>query len=168
MKKIIFLVCLILVLGGCGKAAQNQEQSQTQNQEDKGIFSSIKDAFNRSLTLRCEFTDESGQKSVNYIKNKMIRTETLQDGKQIYGLFRDNKMYLWGPDSKQGMVFNLDDMNGQGQPGVDNVQTTDDIISGLEQFKDKCRVDNVADTLFAVPSDVTFSNLNDLMKQFGN
>jgi hypothetical protein len=168
MKKVIFLVCLILVLGGCGKEAQNQQQSQTQNQEDKGIFSSIKDAFNRSLTLRCEFTDESGNKSVNYIKNKMIRTETIQDGKQMYGLFRDNKMYLWGTDSNQGMIFNLDEMNANAQPGNEQVQTADEIINGLEQFKDKCRVDNVADTLFAVPSDVTFSNLNDLMKQFGN
>lgn len=168
MKKVIFLLCLILVLGGCGKAAQNQQQSQAQPQEDKGIFSSIKDAFNRSLTLRCEFTDESGNKSVNYIKNKMIRTETMQDGKQMYGLFRDNKMYLWGPDSNQGMVFNLDEMNDDSQAGNEDVQTTDDIINELEQFKDKCRVDNAADSLFAVPGNVNFSNLNDLMKQFGN
>jgi hypothetical protein len=168
MKKILFVFCLVLLLASCGQQAQNQ-QTQVPAQKDKGVFSSIRDAFDRSLTLRCEYIDEDGQKSINYIKNKMIRTESADtSGQQVYGLFRDDKLYLWGPGSNQGMVFELDALKESNdvEMGGETIHGTDDIINELEQRKDKCSTQSVPDSLFEVPQDVNFTNLNELFNQF--
>jgi len=169
MKKILFVFCLVLLLDGCGQQAQNQQQGQTQAQGGKSVFSSIRDAFDRSMTLRCEYIDEDGQKSINYIKNKMIRTDSPDpSGKQVYALFRDEKLYMWGPDSNQGMVFELADLKESNdvQMGGSTIHGTDDIISELEQRKDKCSTQSVPDSMFEVPSNVNFMDLNELFKQF--
>ena len=169
MKRILFVLSLVLLLSGCGQQAQNQQTDQTQSQGGKSVFSSIRDAFDRSLTLRCEYTDEDGQKSINYIKNKMIRTESADtSGKQVYGLLRDNKLYTWGSDSDQGMIFDLAALQESNdvEMGGEAIHGTDDIINELEQRKDKCSMQTVPDSLFEVPQDVNFTNLNDLLNQF--
>lgn len=170
-RKVLFLFCLVFLLAGCGQAAPKAPQAQNpaQPQEDKSLFSSIRDAFNRSLALRCEYTDEDGQKSVNYIKNKMIRTETVStEGEQVYALFRDDKLYMWGPGSNQGMVFELAALQESNdvKMGGTTIHGTDDIINELENKKDQCQVQTLADSLFTVPQNVNFSNLNELLNQY--
>jgi hypothetical protein len=173
MNKKLFAVlaaaALVVTLGaGCGgkKEPENQNQGNTSantpGDENKsgGIFSSIKDAFDRSVSLRCEYVDENGEVSINYIKNKMIRTEaaeTKEGATKVYALFRDDKMYAWDDKSGNGMVLNIAGMKEDpATVGNAEVRSTDDIISVLEGKKDKCWAESVPDSYFEVPGNIKF------------
>lgn len=172
MKKLIpvfFLLAAVVLVGSwCGQKPAEEptgESQETQGTEEEngGIFSSIRDAFDRSMSLRCEYVDEEGNASVNYIKNKMVRTEAVdaEQGLKIYGLFRDEKMYFWTEGSSEGMIFDLSGMGEEpGEMGGTEVRSVDDIITELEAKKDMCRTESVPDSYFELPAGVNFQSLN--------
>ncbi len=166
---VLAVVALIVTLGaGCGGKKEQENQNQgnpSENNsaggnEDGGIFSSIRDAFDRSVSLRCEYVDEDGATSINYIKNKMIRTEaaeTKEGVAKVYGLFRDDKAYIWDDKSGNGMILSLDKMqNDPADMDGTEVRSAEDIIKVLEEKKDKCRAESVPDSYFEVPGNIKF------------
>lgn len=166
MNKTIFsvvlsLTALISLGAGCGKqTAQNQP---TQTQEKQSIFSSIKDAFDRSIALRCDYIDEDGEKTVTYIKNKRIYLEseptTSTDGQTsvFRGLIKDDKMYIWGDTSDKGIVFDFKTIKDEPpKMGGKEIKSTQDVIDKLEEKKDKCRAESVSDDKFELPTKIQF------------
>jgi len=153
MKKIIGLAAFLLILSACAASPAKQ------------AFTSIRDAFDRSLSLRCEYTDEDGATSINYIKNKMIRTEsktsTGEEMIDVVGLIRDEKIYIWGKEDAEGLMMDLSKITGDGlEMGDTRVKTIDDIISELEKNKNNCRVENIPNTNFDVPANINFRDLS--------
>lgn len=170
---VLAAVALVVTLGaGCGgkKEQENQNQGNASENnsaggnEGKGIFSSIRDAFDRSVSLRCEYVDEDGATSINYIKNKMIRTEaagTKPGAMKVYGLFRDDKAYIWDETSGTGMILSMDKMSDNPMKmGEAEVKGTDDIVAVLEAKKDKCRAESVPDSYFEVPGNIKFQTFD--------
>lgn len=168
MKKLLAVfgvMALVVTLGAGCFGGGNEEQPQQQGGEQQeqqpaggeggGFFSSIRDAFNRSMSLRCEYTDEQGNASVNYIKDKMIRSESVQNGSKFYGIFRDGKMYLWQDGTTSGLIFDTTKLQGE-EGGAAGAQSEDDIINTLEGVKDKCRAESVPDSYFEAPKNVDF------------
>jgi hypothetical protein len=165
MKKILVLLCAVLVLTSCGNKNQQQNQISGEQKQNQGIFSSIRDAISKSITLRCEYVDESGIKSINYIKGNMIRVDNAETGSdqiKFSALVKDNNLYLWNAGQNQGLVFSLDKLQNSNdvQMGDTAVHSVDDIINELEAKKDQCHTDTISDSMFELPANVTFSSFN--------
>lgn len=150
---VVFLLVGAFVLFGAGCGGE-----KTSGGGGGEAFSSIRDAFDRSISLRCEYVDENGQNSINYIKNKMIRVEsaeTTPGAVSIIALLRDDKFYLWDEQSNNGVVFSLARMEEDPMElGGVQVHNIGEIINVLEGKKDKCRVESVPDSYFEVPGSV--------------
>jgi hypothetical protein len=147
---------LILFGAGCSK-----NDASTGVNDDKGAWQSIKDAFDRSITLRCDYTDEDGEKTVTYIKNKRIYFESEpkplvtqdEDTAVIKGLAKDDKMYIWSDGSTKGLMFDFKNPTGDSQPkmGDKEIRGTQDIIDKLEEDKSNCRSESIPDSKFDLP-----------------
>lgn len=159
---------LMLFGAGCGKSDQ-QQPTAGQPEEKKGIFSSIKDAFNKSITLRCDYLDEAGNNTVTYIKNKKIFLEedlkTSDQGgvkiQTVKGLIMDDKMYMWSDASDKGLIIDLKQPKDGNAPkmGDKEIRSTDDVISKLEEKKERCKPATIEDSKFELPSTVQFLNM---------
>lgn len=165
-----------LVLFGAGcfeKQAQDtandgKATSPSQAEEKSGVFQSIKDAFDKSIAIKCEYADEDGDVVTTYIKNKKIylesQPETDEDGTLyplIRGITMDDKMYIWTAESKQGVMLDLQDATEPAKMGDTEVRSTADIIKKLEEKKENCKPETIADSTFDLPEGVEFKSFSD-------
>jgi hypothetical protein len=130
------------------------------------VFTSIKDALSKSVSLECTFSDESGRKTTSYIKNGAIRADIVSSIADESGsvILKDNKTYFW--NNKGGFVMTVKpDANTAGGNPVQS--QGDSIMKDLEKYKDSCKASVVSDSLFTPPSNVKFTDLSELMKGGG-
>ena len=81
---------------------------------------------------------------------------------------RDKKMYMWDEKSKQGTMIDLNIEVTPGAPETsEQVDQKEETIEELEKYKDYCKTEVVADSLFALPSDVEFIDFAQQMKDSG-
>lgn len=175
---LIAVAVLLLVILGIGaykflmmkKTSLQGEVAQQGNtaQQNGNVFTSIKDALSKSVSLQCDFTDEAGRKTTGYIKAGAIRADIVASTAQESGsvIIKNNKMYFW--NSKEGMMLDLTDTVNKNQAkapgGAVGQERSDSIMNSFEQYKQKCKPAVVSDSLFTPPADVKFTNLSDLMK----
>jgi hypothetical protein len=159
MKKVLICLFVLALLAGCGGG-------QTAK---KDVFTSIKDAISKQIALRCEYTDENGNTSINYIKGNMIRVDGKVGEQASSALMRDDKIYVWTADSKEGFVMDMKGLQNSSdiKMGGEKIQTTEDIINKLEAEKTKCHAEAVPDSMFVVPSEINFSDWSKLMNSIG-
>lgn len=157
MKKIFVIMLFVILLSGCG--AKNGAK------EDKNLFTSIKDAISKSITLKCDYVDEEGNKAIVYLKGKVVRMESeavIGEGQtqKIYSLIKDNKFYIWGYTSNTGLVFDMSKQaaNENKSMGDTKIKSSDDMINELEAKKENCKHEVVSDSFFEVPSDINFTS----------
>lgn len=154
---------LVLVGAGCGGTA---DQAAAPSQ-DKSVWQSIKDAFDRSVSLRCEYSDVDGQKTIAYIKNKAIYLESEPSGVRtkngedlvVKGLAKDDKMYIWSANSEKGILLDFKNQKPGSNPakmGDKEIHSTADIIAKLEEKKDACQGASIPDSNFELPAGIEF------------
>ncbi len=183
---IAIIVVIVIVLGVSGyvflgKNAQTQPQkvavkpSSVPSPTSAGV-SSLKDMFAKSASLQCTYTDDTGRKTMSYIKAGAMRSDftgkTAQENGSV--IIKDNKMYSW--NGKQGMMmtFDMSQMMG-GMPKTSpnptssqkspSGQNPGDVVGALDKFKQYCKPGVVDDKLFVPPTDVTFTDYSQMMKQ---
>ena len=148
----ISAVSLALVGAGCGQGAADQA---------KNTFTSIHDAIDRSIALRCEYTDTSGEKTIANISGKQIRLDSDKASEQgnFHGIIKDNKMYIWADKAPEGMMIDFSQIKDDSLKMDDKpIRSSDDIISKLEEKKDTCKATTAAASMFELPSDVKFTS----------
>lgn len=185
MKYVPLIVIAVLVLGVGGYFFLSQQDKITPqgvstvvpSEESKGMFTSIKDALSKSLSLECTYTDEKGTTSKTYIKAGAVRTEVSAKGDtetQTYMIMKDKKIYSWNPITKEGTLIELTSFDitpkviPTGAMKEESVQKDDEkesILAQIEKYKDACKPATVADSLFVPPTDVTFQDFSKMMKQ---
>ncbi|HYK09142.1 MAG TPA: hypothetical protein VEW42_06635 [Candidatus Eisenbacteria bacterium] len=187
MKKkviVVVVVLLLLLLVGAGyylytKSAQKMAP-KVENEEHGGVFNTIKDALSKNLSLECHFTSDEGVATVAYLKLGSVHVDAnvgKSDATSI--LMKDKKMYFWQVGSKKGTIMNVPEVSitpsttGSMQPtlsagsGSSTGQVEDKsqgLMTTLEKFKESCKPAAVADSLFTPPSDVTFTDMSQMMK----
>lgn len=130
------------------------------------------DMFSNALTgsgsVTCEYTDESGQKVMAYVKGGKIRSD-ITGGEQgsMSFIMKDKTMYSWNTDTKQGFIYKIPDVTGS--QTQDEAQTPDqgnveDVKADLEQYKESCKGGNISDSMFDIPSDVTLQDYSQMMQ----
>lgn len=175
---VVVAVLLLLLVGGASymRFKGNSKGGSDKKDESKSIFTSVKDALSKNITLVCEFNDENGSSVKSYIKNGAVRvtstggSETKQSGDII---MKDKKMYMWDLKTKQGFVYDIPDADksGDGKVGMTATQVnqSESYLSMIDKYKDSCKVATVEDSYFVPPTDVKFQDmskfLEDLKKQ---
>lgn len=169
MKKIIFILGISVMLVGCGQTpGPSSSDLSGPTQPPKDIFTTIKDAVQKQLVLKCQYIDEDGSKTQTYIKGQTVRMIGQgDDNKKLNGLMENGKFYLWSEENKQGMVINIGQMEGASM-GKTPVNSIDDVIAVLESQKDKCVVSPESTGLLDLPADIKFTDSGSIFGDTGN
>lgn len=160
-KKILIIGGLVVCFLGVGLLFRTKNKEEGTILQEKGVFTSIKDALTKNVSLTCEFKTPDGQTTKSYIKNGAVRV-TSEDSTQAGEIIiLKEKMYIWDTKTKQGYVYN-------NVTGTDVVKS-ESYLDMIEQYKDSCKVAVVNDSLFTPPTDINFQDmskiLEDLQKQ---
>ncbi len=163
-NKIIIAAAAVILLGIVAffLLSRNKMVNLSPSGSDNA-FTSIQDALSKSISLECEFTDESGRITKSYIKNGAVRADFTSQNAEESGsvIMKDKKMYFW--NSKGGYTMELpDDVKTDTTTGETESQGSD-ILKAMEEFKDKCKPAVVSDSLFTPPTDVTFTDMSKLI-----
>lgn len=170
MNKLLpVIVVILLVLVGGGIYLSNQSKKQkpstdnntnvTKTEENKGgVFTSIKDALTKSLSLECTYKDETGVEKKTYMKAGAVRVDAkpAENDKEAYSqvIFKDSKMYSWNPITKQGIVFTVpenvtkDITPAQATaPAKESSEENkeESFLAQIEKYKDACKPATVSD-----------------------
>lgn len=174
MKKVLIVVVVLLLLGAGGYYLYMQKlspKSSSTPSQSGGIFGSIKDALSKQLSLQCTFTTDDGVATTAFLKAGAVRVDSNGKTADQMGSFimRDKKIYFWQSNSKQGTMMDIAAVSVT--PGSTGVAPTnaaqkesDNVMTTLEKFKDKCKAAVVSDSLFTPPTDVKFTNISEMMK----
>jgi len=179
MKKIALVVVALVVFGGLiwfskGRFGQKSQEakpspvpSETKTKERKEeIFGSIRQALEKLVNLKCQYQLESGEKMTIYLKGKdLIRAEVVtKQNQQTITIMKDDKMWFWLPATKRGMVISLAGLQQQGLANQ-QVPNKEKILEEAEKYKESCQPATIANSLFEIPKEVEFENLEELMKK---
>lgn len=175
-KKVILissiLVLLLIVAGVSYSRIKNDKASVVNNGDSKSVFTSVKDALSRNLTLVCDFKDEKEYSVKSYIKNGSIRvSSSAAAGETQSGeiLIKDKKMYMWDLKTKQGFVYEIPDAETSSDKDVSmfgaEVDKSEAYLDMLEKYKDSCKVSSIEDSYFVVPSDVEFKDMSKFLDE---
>ncbi len=176
-KKILIAgaAVLVLLLGVGGfllfvkKNVEKQEvvmQPQQKQETEMQGANPVKDLFAKALqgnsSIKCTYTNESGTGTF-YVKNGMMRMETQVAGKNASMIFKKPYVYSWQEGSTQGMKM---DTSQTAPTGTQQKQYTspEDVQANLDKYRPNCSEESVADSMFELPSNVTFSDLSETMK----
>lgn len=177
MNKNLIIVAIVIVLilfglGGFMLLAKNRTAPATSSANtvvsptSANVFSSIKDALSRSISLQCSFTDETGRKIESSIKNGAVRSDITSKIAAESGsvIVKDKKIYFW--NSKGGFIMEMPEISVTPKPGTSGAQAAQgqEVIASLEKYKEFCKPAVVADSLFIPPSDVKFQDVSSVIK----
>ncbi len=160
-NKILILTASALLLSACGAAVTptaNVSPTITPSPQ-ANVFTSIKDAITKKLTLKCVY-DDNGQQTTTYINGSQVRFSGTGKQVGVEGIMKDNKFYLWNATDKKGMVLDIAKMQGA-KMGETPVKSVDDVVAQLEAKKENCSVSPESNSMFDLPTDVTFSSAPD-------
>ena len=160
----VLILIVVLILGavifyfGKNNTQKSQRETQKVEKQQKNVFSSIKDAITRSLSLKCEYKTPSGNVTA-YVKGKSIRFDGFYSGKSKNGtIIKDKKMWTLDFDKKEGTIIPLIQNKNNEKPSDEK------LIEDLEKEKRFCKVAIVADSMFIPPKDIKFNDLTSLFE----
>lgn len=172
----VVLAVVILLLAGAffmmksKKTSETSTAEQPTKTESKNVFTSIKDALSKSVTLECTFTDEEGRKTKSYIKNGAVRSDVSGKTADESGsvIMKDKKMYYWNSKMAFMMTFDVENVKPSGTTTQQNTTTSTpngaNLLDTMEKYKNDCKPAIVADSLFTPPTNVKFTDYSELFK----
>jgi PBP1b-binding outer membrane lipoprotein LpoB len=166
MKKIILVAFAALLLGGC-QAKTNTQAPVPIKEDQKDVFTSIKDAMTKQLILKCDYTSDKNEKMTIYLKGQIVRIEGTGTQANVEGLLRDNKFYLWDKVKKEGMELDMAKVTASGSMSIGDKKITsvDDVVTVLEEKKENCAISPESANLLEVPTDVKFLSGADFLSK---
>ena len=179
MKNLIVVLVVLALLGGgyfyfSSRGLMPKAPGvMTGNNAGGNVFSSIKDALSKSLSLKCVYKSETGVETTSYIKAGSVRVMVAGTAYQEPNntIMMGQKMYLWNDVDKTGFVYEIKKSAvtpGQtDQTNRQNVGKEEAILSQLEKYKNACKTAVVDDSFFKVPTDVSFQDFSKMMQQSG-
>ena len=165
-KNIVIIIVVILLIGGGVFLFMNNQQSPLTPSSSTNAITSIKDVLQQSQSISCNYTDERGRESKVYIKNGAVRSDYTSSSVEDTGsaIIKNNTMYVW--NGKEGFIMELPEASVTPAQGQERVKAEKDAyLADLEKYKQYCKKDTVADSLFTPPADVTFTNYSQMIEE---
>lgn len=185
MKKILPIIAILIILGVGGYFYLNSRSLipktplKLANQSEEMMFNSIQEALTKSISIKCVYKDEKGVETTTYIKNgnvRMMMTNS-EDSEELNNIiFKDKKMYMWSDQTKKGFIFEDTEPYTSPYPTFEvekelepekkpELQQQESILAQIEKYKDACKVEKIADSMFNIPTDVQFEDMNKVQEQ---
>lgn len=183
MKKAILVIIILLLLGVGGYfymkskgVTPNLPKTLVENKAAGSVFTSIQDALSKSLSLKCVYKNEKGVETTTYIKGgavKVMMTGQEKPDEPNNILMKDKKMYMWSDTTKAGFVLAFQEPKNvspaptlEKQKGVEpEADQQKSVLAEIEKYKNACKPEVVSDTVFAIPTDVKFQDMESLKQQ---
>ncbi len=160
---LIIVVLIIILLSGIvvinkqkrpGFVSNDLRISQTQdtiNNQRDGFTGKLKQALLKNIPLKCSWKKDETFSAVGYLKGKSYYGEVIRDGKKSYLIIKNNCMWTWYENNKQGakMCFKGDVWDQQ---------------NNIPQEDYHCAQASVSDDMFIPPADISFLDID---KQMG-
>lgn len=185
MKKIILIIAILVVFGIGGYFYLNSRGLTSKtlltigNKSTKKVFNNLQEALSKSMNLKCVYKDEKGLETTTYIKNGNVRVmmTNSKDPEELNNIIiKDKKMYMWSDQTKKGFVFEntepytspyptfevKKELEPEKKPGL---QQQESILAQIEKYKDACKVEKIADSMFNIPTNVQFEDMNKVQEQ---
>ncbi len=165
---VIVFVVLLVIVGGVSYSRFKNSDSVSVT-ESKSIFTSVKDALTKNVTLACEF-NESESTFKSYIKNGAVRITTSGDNSTQAGemIMKDNRMYVWDSKTKEGFVYDIPkEVDGDTQDvgmASQQVVSSESYLDMIDKYKDSCKVATLDDSFFTPPTDVKFQDMSKFLE----
>jgi hypothetical protein len=181
MKKlfgIIMTLFISIALTACGKQEAPEatnppantptfdnnvaQPANTVKENTAAAFASIQDAMTKSIPLKCSYTDKDGTSMTMYIKGKLMRvigTQKVATDPLINEIIKDNMIYVWSDKSDQGFLIDIAKNAASDSPIKMNekpVTSSDDIANEVNSQIQNCATEDVADSMFEVPTNIKF------------
>jgi hypothetical protein len=180
---VVFMVW-VLALGGClsspGGGAQsdvtqpevtqraeasNPQQSNLQaattTQAAGGVMSNIKDivsAMSSGGSYRCTYSFNDVSTDA-LIKGKMYRSHSTVEGVSYTTVSDGTWVYSWAEGAATGIKFNVEKMKSSSNKPEGYTDLSDVSKSAVQV---DCRAEVISDSMFSVPSQVTFQDMSDI------
>lgn len=177
MKNIlpIAVILLVVLFGGYyvwkiqkSKSTAMAPSVASTSQPQSNVFTSIKDALSKSLSLKCVYPSPDGKGNItSYIKNGAVRVMSLMMGPEGAGsvILKNNTMWIWDETKKTGMTLTFNpETTGPTGGTTTNASEGDKILADIEKYKNYCKVEVVSDSLFMPPTDVRFTDFSGAMQ----
>lgn len=163
MKKLWLIFFVAIIFSACQKKDNLDASSQQSNQVNNNassVFTTIRDAVTKNITLKCEYTDEDGEKILTHIQGMKVRLKGSGEEADFEGLMRDGKYYLWSVSKKEGMIIDMTKfVEGDSvKMGERVIKSIDDVVAVLEEKKQNCSVVSVEANFFEIPGEVKFED----------
>jgi hypothetical protein len=157
--------------GGAMEALDKAKEVKTAV-EEKGMVSSIKDAMGLGMAMKCTYTMDEADKSMQsdvLVDGEKFRATTTVNGIKSYVLSDGADQYMWTDKDTKGFKMSkacLEDLKNK-FPTPDNNQTTvpkiEDAQAALDMAKNvQCNPIESVD--LTVPKDITFTDQCAMMK----
>jgi len=174
MKKslpiIIILIIIVAALAGwklMGKGKKTTTQGGTQQAQTtpsqatgESFTGKIKDAFMRNIPLKCTYKMSDNNFGVGYLKNKKYYGEITANGKLGYIILVDNCLWSWNKDEKdKGVKMCFAQQQGE------DMWSSFEANQKSADFDYNCSPAIINDSIFTPPSNVKFTNIDELMNQ---
>ena len=183
MKKLLPVLLILIFLGGgyfyisFRGITPKAPLGLSGNQTGGNVFTSIKDALSKSLSLKCVYKNEEGVETTTYIKGGAVRvmmTSAAAGDEQPDNIIMKNKMmYMWNNTTKTGFSLKLEEPKDltpfptvkQDGNAVKKEDQQESVLAEIEKYKDACKAEVVSDSMFSVPTDVKFQDMSALQEQ---
>lgn len=149
-KNIIFLIIVLIVLGltSVFLLSQIDRPSTTEEIDDDRTAEMVEAAFAGQMSIRCSFDEDRTGDSIAFIKDGLVRTETITEYSQENAIHRDDVLYLWEEGQNQGVIRST-----IGEEGFGDIR---DIREQLRVQEVTCREETLIDSIFDPPVGVDF------------
>jgi hypothetical protein len=144
----------------------NQVKNSNQQTSKNSIVESIKEAIGKNISFKCQFQPEGTNKIVTmYFKGGKIRSEYLSGNEiESVAIVDNNKMWNWQPKEKKGVVFSIDLFKGK-TTSENQSFDQEEMIKQAEKYRQKCKVENLPNSLFEPDKNIQYQDMDEIMKQ---
>lgn len=179
-KKLLYagtFVGAFVLLSGCTQqqAAIPTPPAQQTEVQVMHEYEKIADAMKNGKSVRCVMSKKDTQETMMYaVKGKKVKVSGMAgyEGGGTGSMLMDEKyLYTWSDDKKEGVKFEIP-AEIEGQPTPTKTQAVPNLATAEDQkyYEDmgytvSCTQQDVADSEFVPPTDVTFMDTSALMKQ---
>lgn len=179
MRKTILVCCLVLSLvfiAGCGKKEENKNETGGQTKQAEGKFmGTFRDLMKKGEAVKCEYkvtTEGFEQKNTLYISGEKMRMDgiTKMSGQKDimnHMINIDDYTYFWNEDgTNKGTKMKIEsEDNSEELADVQDQNMQIDLDTAIDMDCDKWKEDK---SMFVPPSEITFDDFSEMMKNFGN
>lgn len=151
-----------------------QSSEAAEQQADKGVVASIKDAMGLGKSMQCTYSVDTGGKSVQstvMVNGDRYQSTTVMGDVTTYALFDGETQYVWTSAGKTGTKMDkacLEEMKNAvkdlPQASAATVPKVEDVEAAFDAAKNVSCTPAVGVEL-SVPKDVTFTDQCAMMKQ---